>query len=297
MQKKKWLLALLAAAVLVLAICGCQSDEQQPVEAQTTTDIVTTEAPAPATIDLVVGGEAKYVIVRPELATQTEIDTAVAIRAAIESATGTAPTLTTDWIKRGQEYDSSTYEILVGATGHAETAQVREELHYGDYTITPSGNKLVITAWGDNGIAKAGDVFKLAIGEYGTDGSLSLPADYQASGTSNSMVNLLPLYAGGSMSGIIDCADDNYMIYITGTTAEEYSAYCKLLEAAGYSLYTTHEAVDNQFATYTNAEYTVTAYYTGCDKEARVIIEPHPGCRRAPRTPAMPMTSTNPPCG
>lgn len=273
MMKKKWMLALLLAAALT--VCSCESEEQPPVVEDTTAEVaVTTEEPQPTTIDLVSGGVAKYVIVRPEEATQTEIDAAVAIRTTIESATGVAPTLTTDWVKRGQEYDSSTYEILIGGTGHGETAQVRSEMGYGDYAITPCGNKLVITAWSDAGLSKAAALFQQAITDNAADGSLSLPADYLLTGTDNKMVNQLPFYSGGTMSGVINCADNNYMVYITNTSAEEYSAYCKTLETSGYTLYTTHEAANNQFATYTGADSTVTAYYTAIDKETRVIIEP-----------------------
>ncbi|MBQ8397619.1 MAG: MBL fold metallo-hydrolase [Clostridia bacterium] len=272
MKNLKWLIALLAASTL---FCACQKQETpNTTDTTDTTAAAETTVPAPATIDLVAGGEAKYVIVRPESATQAEIDAAIAIRTEIESLTGVAPTLTTDWIKRGQEYDSSTLEILVGGCGQPEVAEVRSTIGYGDYAVKPCGNKLVVTAWGDQGVTAAAHYFKSSLKEHSAAGSLALPADFALSGTSNKMVNLLPLYAGGEIGAIVDVADDNQMVYITDTTAEEYTAYRKQLETAGYTLYTERKVEKNLFATYTNAQNTVTAYYTACDGETRIIIEP-----------------------
>ena len=85
MKFTKWLIALLAVTTL---FCGCQKDGGTPGDTTADTTPIETTAPAPAAIDLVVGGEAKYVVVRPENATQAEIDAAVSVRSAIEKLTG-----------------------------------------------------------------------------------------------------------------------------------------------------------------------------------------------------------------
>ncbi len=272
MKLTKWLIVLLAVVTL---FCACQKDTGNPSDTTAATTPAETTAPAPASIDLVVDGEAKYVIVRPEIATQAEIDAAVAVRAAIEKQTGVSPALTTDWIKRGQEYDSSTLEILVGRCGQPEVAQVLETLSYGQYAVKPAGNKLVITAWGDEGVTTAYKLFNNAISEIGTTGSLALPADFTLSGTANKMIDLLPLYQGGVMDTVVDCADDTQMVYITDTTADEFKAYCDTLAKSGsYTLYTEREAASNLFATYTGGEYNLHTYFNAADKETRIIIEP-----------------------
>lgn len=270
MKLTRWLIALLAVSTL---FCACQKDDNTPSDTTAATTPAETTAPAPATIDLVAGGEAKYVIVRPEIASQAEIDAAVAIRAAIEKQTGASPALTTDWIKRGQEYDSSILEILVGGCGQPEAAEVLNSITYGQYIVKPAGNKLVITAWSNEGIETAAKLFQDAIAEHSTGGALSLPADFTLNGTANKMVDLLPVYTGGVMEGVVDCADDNQMVYITDTTADEFKAYCDTV-AKTYTLYTDRQVKDNLFATYTGAEHNIHTYFNAAEKETRIIIEP-----------------------
>ena len=272
MKFTKWLIALLAVTTL---FCGCQKDGGTPGDTTADTTPIETTAPAPAAIDLVVGGEAKYVVVRPENATQAEIDAAVSVRSAIEKLTGVAPNLTTDWIKRGQEYDPSTFEILVGGCAQPESVEVLQGISYGQYMIRQNGNKLVITAWGDEGLTMAIKKFQSAIGEYGETGKLALPADFTLTETANKMVDLLPVYAGGVMEGVVDCADDNQMIYITDTTADEFKAYCSTIAQGGvYTLYTEREAANNLFATYAGKDHNIHTYFNAAEKETRIIIEP-----------------------
>ena len=272
MKPTGWLIALLAVTVL---FCACQEDGNISCDTTVATTPVETTVPIPTTIDLVVGGEAKYVIVRPENATQAEMDAAVAIRTAIEKQTGVSPTVTTDWIKRGQEYDSSTSEILVGGCAHPETLEVLQSIGYGQYIVKPAGNKLVIAAWGEQGFLEAADLFRNTITELGTTDTLSLPADFVLNGTANQMVDLLPTYQGGMVEGIVDCADDNQMIYITDTTADEFKAYCNTIVNGGqYTLYTEREAAGNLFATYTGEKHNIHTYFNAAEKETRIIIEP-----------------------
>ena len=267
MKRTRWLIVLLAVTAL---FCG-----NTPSDAAAATTPAKTTVSTPTTIDLVSGGEAKYVIVRPEVATQAEMDAAVAIRTAIEKQTGVAPTLTTDWLKHGQEYDSSTFEILVGRCAQPEVLEALQSISYGQYIVKPAGNKLVITAWGDQVLTKAVDFFQARIKKHGTAGALSLPADFLLTGIVNRTVDLLPIYPDGMVEDIIDCADNSQMVYITGTTADAFKAYCETVAKSGsYTLYTEREAAGNLFATYTGKKYNIHTYFNAAEGETRIIIEP-----------------------
>ncbi len=271
MKLNRLLLTLLAAAT-ILTLPACIKDKT-PTPAETTAPVVETTA-APATVDLVTGGAANYVIVRPEDASETEIKAAIAVRDAITALTGATPNLTTDWVKRGQEYDPNTREILIGACGQPEMAAVRANIGYGEYAIRAEGNKFVIAAWGDDNIYRAALAFAADIEKLGFGGSLSLPGDYLLTDTVDEVIDRLPVYENGTMKNVVDVADDNRMLYITDTTAEAYDAYRKALESSGFTLYTSRQVGDNRFATYTTAENTVNAYFNAAAKEARIIIEP-----------------------
>ena len=272
MKRTRWLIALLAVTTL---FCACQKDGNTPSDTTAATTPAETTAPAPTDIDLVKDGEAKYVIVRPETSTPAEMDAAIAISTAIEMQTGVIPILTTDWIKRGQEYDSSTFEILVGSCAQPEVLEVLQSVGYGQYIVKPAGNKLVIAAWGDQGFTEAASLFQAAITEHGTAGALTLPADFVLTGTVNQTVDLLPVYPGGMVEGIIDCADDNQMVYITDTTADAFKAYCDTVAKSGsYTLYTEREAAGNLFATYTSETHNIHTYFNAAEGETRIIIEP-----------------------
>ncbi|MBQ3126500.1 MAG: MBL fold metallo-hydrolase [Clostridia bacterium] len=272
MKPTGWLIALLAVLTL---FCGCRKDGGPPDNTTAITTPAQTTALAPATVDLVADGTAQYVIVRPEDGTQEEIDAAGDIRSLIEQQTGAAPRMTTDFVKRGQAYDSAAMEILLGRCGQPETAEVLSTLGYGQYAIRVVGSKIVVTAWSTEGFSAALEEFKTILTQHSAKHTLSLPADLSIAGTGNAMADQIPLYSGGAAKEVIDCADDNRMVYITDTTAEEFKAYCDTLTSSGkYTLYTTHAAADNRFATYTGESYTIHTYFTADKGETRIIIEP-----------------------
>ncbi|MBQ8397618.1 MAG: MBL fold metallo-hydrolase [Clostridia bacterium] len=290
MKHTKRLIALLAAAAL---LCACSRQDASALPDTTAAPAATesiakpettvettvpettapeTTAPAPTPINLVTDGKADYVIVCPEHATDAERKAAAAIRDGIFKQTGEVLSIKNDWIKAGGTYDAAAREILIGGCAQSEVETVRSDMRYSEYAVRFCGSKLVVTAWSDDALSRAAS---LLLGDLQiTGGTVTLSSDYSLTGGTDNMIDLLPRYTGGRVSNVVDCADDNRMLYITNTTADEYRAYCKQLEAAGFTLYTEREAAGNLFATYTSEKHTVTAYYTACDAEARVIIEP-----------------------
>lgn len=235
MRSIKWFFLLLAVAIL---FCACGQEENAPDD---TTVPVETAAPAPD-IDLVAGGEAQYVIVRPEECTPAEQEAAAELRALIEELTGVSPKLTTDWVKRGQSYDSTTREILLGHCGQSETAEVLSTLGYGQYAIRPVGNKIVVAAWSDDAFSAAMSAFRNLLRNSKTENGLSLPGDLNMVKSTDPMVDILPPYTGGELKTVINCDDDNQMLYVSKTTEDEFRAYCgSLAGLEGFSLYTERE--------------------------------------------------------
>ncbi len=280
MKKIFLFLLILALAAIPLLACG---DIEQPPSADTTAS-PETEAPLPD-LELVSGGVANYAIVRGDKADEATVEAAVLLRTYMEQYTGAAPALSTDWVRKGEEPDHTTREILVGNTVYSESEEALWGLPYGDYIIAAVGNKLVINARSQAGLSQAVSAFLTEMSNIAVQGTFTLPANIRITGTALEMVNDLPAYENGTFSTVCQPSIDNQMLIFSDTDPEEFDAYCTALTEAGYTCYTRNDITDNKFATFTNAEYTVSAGYYAYTGEARIIIEPKG---------ALPLTATEP---
>ena len=279
------LIALLLALMLAFAaLVGCNTEE--PADETTAAIIEETEAPetepaAPTEFELITAGTSNVRLVRPaNLPTDDmSVKVAIEIRKIINNTTDVSPELADDWIKDGQSYDSSTLEILFGATGYPETAEAIKDLAYGEYTIKAIGNKIVVFSYTDSGYTKAMNTLTSLIRSSVTDAdggkkSLTIAVDQlNIVKQSEAMTSSLPRYEGGEFSSVTDMGDGTYGVIIKNTNAEEYSAYLDKLANAGYQTWSTNEIVGNKFAVLYTDKYTVNAGYYST-KEVRVIIEP-----------------------
>ncbi len=251
---------------------------------ETTTDTSNTETtlvtePAVTSVDIVRDGKAIFNVVRDE-----DVDTAALVVSQsrsiidqIKSLTGAMPKLNTDWVKRGEQLDSTTYEILMGITDYPETKQVMEELKYGECAIRLVGNKIVVFGYTDTTMAHAvahlNRVLESAVSE--DKKTITVTAqDLEYFKSHDEQMNALPLYEDGIFYSYYKAGNNTSEFIIGETTVEQYREYLKKLEANGFDCYTTHQITENHFATYNSDKYTVTAGYYDYEKSVRLIIEP-----------------------
>lgn len=280
------LIALLLALMLAFAaFVGCTPDE---VPDETTAAIIEetnapeTEPAAPTAFTLVSGGTSNVRIVRPaDLKTDDmTVKAAIEIRKIINNVTNANPELVDDWLKDGETHDSSTLEILFGATNYPESAEVVNSISYGEYAIKAVGNKIVVFSYTDAGYSKAITSLISIIRASVTDEAdgtktLSIPVEeLKIVKQSDAMTASLPSFDGGKFSSVTDMGDGCYGVIIKDTTPEHYSAYLTKLAAVGYQTYSTNEIVGNKFAVLYTDKYTVNTSYYSSNKEVRVIIEP-----------------------
>lgn len=109
------------------------------------------------TVDFSVGELSAYQIMRSDLAESVEIGAAIKLRDALKEIAGV--TLTTDWVKRGEEIPSTGKEILVGQTNRQETAELTKGLRLDDFVIGRSGERIVIAGGGEEATEKAVEFF------------------------------------------------------------------------------------------------------------------------------------------
>ena len=84
---------------------------------------------------------------------------------------------------------------------------------------------------------------------------------------------IIPYYPEGTITQTVAGGGTNVMKSV-GTSAESYQKYLKALEFAGFKLYTNNTIDNNLFATYTNDDLTVNAYYIDSNKTVRIVWEP-----------------------
>ena len=278
------LLLTLLLALALLCSCGGTTEATDTTTAATdnTTAITTTTAPAaevPAELNIVVGGKANYKLVRDEDADTSGMEVAQAriIMNQVKDLTGATMGLGTDWVKRGSELDSESLEILIGMTAYPETAEVVSSLGYGDWAVRLVGNKIVVFGFDSTSLSKATTklvtLLKNGVSEDGKSITLNT-ADLNVTDTQSEQLSALPGYEGGVFYSYYAAGAKCDEIIINETNLDQYNAYLKKLDAAGFKCYTTNEIAGNHFATYTNDKYTVTAGYYAYETAARLLIEP-----------------------
>ena len=169
MYRMKKGLFLILLMLLTLSLClsawGCAkekpSEESQTTQTTTVSEAVTTEA-EPSEISLLdENGKARYRIIRPEKGSDTEIKTAIELNKTLKTLTGTAFTLSDDFIMPKESLDSvaQVYEILIGNTNRPESAQVSAELAANEYVIRATEYKIVIVGGSDAATYQAVQAF------------------------------------------------------------------------------------------------------------------------------------------
>ena len=284
------LLALILALLLALAVVfvGCTPTDtpevtDNPASGDTSAIEDTEPAPEePSEFTIVSGSVGNFRIVRPaNLDTEAmPVRVAIDIRKMITNTTEVSLELGDDWIKNGQEYDSESFEILVGNTGYPETAEVKNSLSYGEYAVRAVGNKIVIFSYTNEGYTKAMNSFQsiLRANTVKADASTySITISKEAldvKATVEKMTASLPVFEGGTFSSVSDMGDGCWGVVIENTNTDAYNAYLAALAEDGYKTHSTNEIAGSLFATLYTDEYTVNAgYYNNID-EVRIIIEP-----------------------
>lgn len=278
-------LALLLVALLltVSVLSACQSSGVTPPGDTTAADTtvqdtegdVTTEEAPPANdlLYFVQNGVCNFKLVTPDGSSQAEKDAVSTIRKAIISLTGVkAIPLGTDWVRRGEEHDASTFEVLIGQTNYNETAEVLNDTSYGAYSIRAVGNKIVITAWDNEALAAAADRFVEIMTGVTADNNITLDGGLRDGKIIDFSLNQFPPVPNAKISHSDNSYGCEQLIY-SGVTETHFTDYCASLEAKGYTLYSDFSKGMVRTATYYNDEYTLNVVFEGYYKELNVILE------------------------
>lgn len=133
---------------------------------------------------LLLGGDGNplYVIIRPDKAGTALVDAVTDFRKNLSGATGKNFAISSDWVKSTADIDNESYEILIGETNRAASVDAAGKLSIGDYTISISGNKIVICGGSEDATVAALEYFTencLVLSGSSAAVSLSTPIEYK----------------------------------------------------------------------------------------------------------------------
>ena len=138
MKKTSFILALI---ILTMILAGCQPANMPSADTtapDTAAADVSDTAASDSLVRIVADGESEYMVLRADMASETEIDAAVALRNAIDETYGVR-------MRIGNEIDAKPDRaIIVGNVNYGGAAEIAAPLGYYDYTITFSGEHIVI---------------------------------------------------------------------------------------------------------------------------------------------------------
>ncbi len=259
-------LSLLLSMLMLLSLFASCNKGKKPTESEVQSNDATQDTTVvedPNSFMIFANGAYTAAFVMRENASSLDKAVANELSAALKEKTGTAPTFV------NEAADGKT--VFIGDVGVGQSEKINQTLRYGEAKIEISKNNMYICFTNREGGKKMISDLKNAIS---TDGATKVSREFTSSVTLSSEAVTLPAYTGGKQQ-TIDVGDDSTMLYISGTTLEEYEAYISTLEADGFKLYGYANTIEtNHFATYIKNSQYAYAYFVEATKETRVILGP-----------------------
>ena len=170
-------------------------------------------------------------------------------------------------------YNADKVEIVVGEIrSYPETAQLADELGYGEGIAKVIGNKLVIVGADYDAIeAVISDVLSKFRGSIDENKNIRIGSGFESRKTSNPIIAELPILSSYTPD-VLDTNDDCYMLKF-GTNKTSFDKYLKLLESNDFTLYATNTIDGNEYRTYHNDKIVVTTIYTKYNGVCKLLVE------------------------
>lgn len=270
------LLSLLLCLVMIFSsLVACGDEEIQESESSTFESFESSEkvenVSNPNGLVLFKNGEytAKFVI--SSTPSEAEKNVYSTLRTAIKNKTKKDVPYTTD-SQTANSRKPGTVEILVGNTNYAQSQAVAQKATYGDYSITISGNKIILYFTE----AKAGNELVASLARVirsNSENTFWIDSSFKTEKQSYPALGGLPKYPAASQT-IVDCDDETAMVVASNTSMAEYKQYCETLAKSGYKLVSSRDVNSNLFNTYTKGSFALTTYFTSSTKMARIIAGP-----------------------
>lgn len=163
-------------------------------------------------------------------------------------------------------------EILVGKTNRSESTRFLNGIAQTQYGVGALNGKIVVAGHNTASTVLAAEAFLRMIADSTKGNNVSLLLGSYGVRSNRNWVLNFPAYEGGTVSGSSESYYNALQHYITGTTAEEYKAYCIKLESLGYAKTMSNEIDGNLFAAYTTKDILIYVYYVPTENSVRLIV-------------------------
>ena len=142
------LISFLLALCMLVSLAGCNESSEEQVEPAPSNDEQTPNEPEqPEEVSSITLNDS-YVLVRPDLQTQEEVDAMLLLGRGLESAYGTRFPVGTDYIPRGEEGGINEFEILIGETNREASQLAMGELSMRDWMYRVVSPNVVVICGG-----------------------------------------------------------------------------------------------------------------------------------------------------
>ena len=261
-----------------------------PTTDKPTPDSSETDTPAvdnpevPSSNELVLFNNREFLsnVIRADEADDLSKETYNALRAAIKTAVGKMPEVSTDFDVENADKAA----ILVGNTSFAESAEVYSKLKTGEATAKFVNGKYVLAYTSENGAVKLVEEVAKLMNKYVKENPGSIVIDYKwniklsvgdIEGYDKDMLSSyldIPEYNGRAFDqSNIALGSSSFMHIAKNTTLSEYEAYIEELYLNGFVLYTENEIGNNLYGTFLTESQIVNVMYLGDYSQVRVVVD------------------------
>ncbi|MCQ2399529.1 MAG: hypothetical protein MJ072_03370, partial [Clostridia bacterium] len=219
--------------------------------------------------EIVKAGETKYKLVA-DIRNEASCNAAFIIQKAMKDEFG----VKIDIIY--QNNPVTEYEIVCGNVQGRDTSFANViGLGYTGYVISANKNYKTISINGEVGdlVQYGAEVFAGKIKTFSSKENVSLPITEFKEGVREGWKSV-PLYSGGSLSGICENRRNSYTVLYRSTNENDVDSYRKVLENEGFKVYATNKIGNSSFYEYENGECAVYLHYDGEGKATRIAVDP-----------------------
>lgn len=223
-------------------------------------------------LNIVKDGKSSYKIIRTEDTANYITDLALSVRSVISEVSGVE--IPVEYDMYSDPADADAWEILIGQTNRAQSADVLNDSSVDSYSVSVVGHRIVLNSYSLNGTIKAVEEFNELLRKNADEKKdLILPEKLLRQNGSLEGVRQVPAPEGLSVTGAYRGLDDTFERIYGGATEQNFSAYCSVLEQKGYTLYDENRIAQNLFAVYTKGNETVYVSFQAFDSSLRIISE------------------------
>lgn len=229
-------------------------------------------------IDISASGTALYYVMYPANPTTAAKKGYDKLVSELSDLAGANVLSRSDMLSDSGVYNPVAKEILVGDTAQTYSEKALGYMKPNQYGIVVIDNKICVVGRTRETTVLAIDLFLTLVKAGTTTNSsgkttLSLIYSEPIIMDCDEYFYDVPEFNAGKLLDAYDCGDSSLAAYYSETKKSDFDAYCKAAEENGFTLYSSHTAASNSFATYTSDKGQIYVAFNEEHGETRIVTE------------------------